>query len=166
MGTIPSSVLNHLKDKIPQHLPFERVVRMKPIDLPDEYDNIRQQYHAHSFFPKAEDLEFDHMLQVTDVDMFVEPLNFVFGIAHPPSKKALMSLHRLNPKHGSEQESTIFRERLVKEAVHEVAHIAGLPHCRNNCVMRLSNTLMDLDSKPISFCPSCRRQVKQYFKDK
>lgn len=166
VGTVQSSVLNNLKDTIPQHLPFERVVRMKPADLPDEYDSMRQQYHAHSFFSQADGLEYDHMLQVTDVDTFVEPLNFVFGMAHPQKKCALISLHRLAETRGSEHDSTLFRERLIKESVHNIAHVAGLGHCKNNCVMRLSNNLMDLDAKPLSFCPSCSKAVKQYFRKK
>jgi predicted Zn-dependent protease len=47
-------------------------------------------------------------------------------------------------------------ERLLKEAVHELGHVAGLNHCDARvCVMRMSEDTVDVDSKSLDFCPAC-----------
>ena len=58
---------------------------------------------------------------VTSHDLYVEGLNFVFGLADNPGKAALISLYRLHA--GGEE--PLFRARAVKEAVHELdIHVA------------------------------------------
>ena len=64
--------------------------------------------------------------------------------------------------YGLEANQSLFYERLVKEAVHELGHGFGLRHCKNSkCVMYFSISLLDIDIKGRSFCSSCRRK---YFK--
>jgi len=55
----------------------------------------------------------------------------------------------------------LFRERLTKEAVHELGHVYGLGHCRDRRrVMAFSNALADTDEKRADFCVRCRKQSK------
>jgi Peptidase family M54 len=69
-------------------------------------------------------------------------LNFVFGIAQSRGRAAVISLCRL----GLGADPPLRRERVLKEAVHELGHTLGLNHCPDaKCVMHFSNSLADTD---------------------
>jgi len=103
----------------------------------------------------------DKTLGVVDVDIFAPGLNFVFGEADITGKRALISLQRLRQEfYGLPQDANLFRERALKEAVHELGHTYGLGHCPNpTCVMHFSNSLHDTDLKGWNFCPACQEKV-------
>lgn len=57
----------------------------------------------------------------------------------------------------SARNQTTLLDRLLKEAVHEAAHGAGLEHCANpTCVMYPSRDIADTDRKGAAFCARCR----------
>jgi archaemetzincin len=98
------------------------------------------------------------ILGVTGVDLTAPGLNFVFGLADPPSRCAVISLARLYPEfYGQPRAPRLFKARAVKEAVHELGHLLGLGHCPDPaCVMAFSNSLADTDRKGPGFCRRCR----------
>ncbi|WP_052883484.1 archaemetzincin family Zn-dependent metalloprotease [Infirmifilum uzonense] len=101
-------------------------------------------------------LPHQRVLVVIDGDGFVEGLNFVFGIAKP-NWGGIVFTERLKPDlYGSTNSVQLFRARLLKESLHELGHSFGLPHCSRNCVMRFSNSVYDVDSKPATFCAQCQ----------
>ena len=55
---------------------------------------------------------------------------------------------------------SLLRERLFKEATHELGHTFGLRHCMDwRCVMASSHGVERLDVKTAEFCVSCRRPI-------
>lgn len=93
---------------------------------------------------------------IADVDAYVPGFNFVFGLAIPTIKSAAVFTHRL--KLGTDYDN--YARRIHKEVLHELGHLLGLSHCtRPRCVMRFSNTVLDVDSKEILFCFRCASKL-------
>ena len=77
----------------------------------------------------------DRAFGIVDVDIFAPGLNFVFGQADITGKRALISLQRLRQEfYGLSQDESLFGERVIKEAVHELGHTYGLGHCAHPTV--------------------------------
>lgn len=106
------------------------------------------------------------LLGVTDVDIYAPGMNFIFGLAQFPGRAALISLFRLRPElYGGERDRGLLLERAVKEAVHEVGHLLGLKHCRNQfCVMHFSLHIGMTDRKSKFFCEDCLKRLKYIFR--
>jgi archaemetzincin len=73
----------------------------------------------------------------------------------------VVSFHRLRQEfYGLPANSTVLRERLLKEAVHELGHTLPLAHCEDyQCVMSPSLGVEWIDLKTSQFCTSCRVAV-------
>ncbi len=97
-------------------------------------------------------------MAVTEADLFIPVLKYVFGAAQMEGKCAVISLHRLRSEHYDEDENeSLLLERLLKTALHELGHSLGLTHCRRRtCVMYSSTRIHDTDTKMAEFCPTCR----------
>ena len=119
------------------------------MDVPEEaYDFRRNQYYSSPIlFQIRRRFSWisDKILGVTEADLYVPHLNFVFGEAECPGKAAIISLYRLRPEfYGYPPDKKLFIKRCIKEAVHEIGHTLGLGHCDNpKCVMHFSNSIWD-----------------------
>jgi len=100
------------------------------------------------------------VLGVIDEDLFVADLNFIFGLAY--GNRAIISLTRLRQEfYGLSSDPDLFRKRTLKEAVHELGHVFGLPHCTDrSCVMCFSNSIADTDFKGCRYCERCRGMLE------
>ena len=98
------------------------------------------------------------ILAICDFDAYSGHLNFVFGEAYVEGSISAIYLPRLRQEfYGLKPDESLFYERIVKEAVHELGHGFGLNHCKNiKCVMHFSNSLSDTDIKSNHFCIVCK----------
>lgn len=137
----------------------------EPIPLPQRgYDPDRRQYQGESMLAvlRAVPAPAGRVLGLADVDCYAPGLNFIFGQATLRGREAFVALPRLRPSfYGLPDDPTLFRQRVLKEAVHELGHTWGLKHCPDpRCVMHFSNTLHDTDVKGATFCPRCQPHIQ------
>jgi len=101
------------------------------------------------------------LLGVTDKDLCIPILTYVFGEAQVGGTAAVVSLARLRQEHyGLAPDRPLLLERLRKECLHELGHTFGLVHCPlRECVMHLSNTVVDVDTRGGNFCTGCQTVV-------
>jgi archaemetzincin len=103
------------------------------------------------------------ILGICNFDAYSLGLNFVFGQASLTGGVAAIYLPRLRQDfYGRDADTSIFIERVLKEATHEVGHAFGLEHCpKRSCVMHFSNSLADTDYKAKDFCNMCTKKLHQ-----
>jgi len=99
----------------------------------------------------------EKLLAVTERDLFIPMLSFVYGQAQLGGGAALVSLARLRQEHyGLPANPALLRARARKEALHELGHTFGLVHCEYaGCAMTLATNIRQLDSKGEALCRSC-----------
>ena len=128
-------------------------------EIPIEYFNeIRKQYRGDLInrwlYRVYRDT--DIIIGVLNVDAYVPPLNFVFGVANPRLMVCSVYLPRLEIGVGRRD----FYIRVKKEVFHELSHLYGLGHCINKkCVMSFSNSLYEVDEKTFKFCKKHFREL-------
>lgn len=165
MGFRDDELLEQIADAVEKAfgLPAQR---LDPTPVPDHtFNSGRGQYHSTSILKTLltrlpEDAL--RLLAVTDVDLFVPQLNFVFGEAAVDGKVCVISLYRLHPEfYGRQPDHALFLRRAVTEAVHELGHTFGLHHCSNpRCVMFFSSNIEDTDRKSPVFCGECAQKLR------
>lgn len=134
-------------------------VRRPWFDPERAFDASRGQYNSTLLLAQLQGRpgEATRVLGVTDVDLFIPVLSYVFGEAQLPGRAAVVSLHRLMPDlYGLPPDEERLAERLEKEAIHELGHTFGLVHCRQaGCVMRASTYVEEIDLKTAELCEDC-----------
>ena len=138
-------------------------IRPNLVDISFARDAGRGQYYSTAILQQLErvcDLD-ARVLGVTSCDLFVPILTFVFGEAQLNGNCATVSLARLREEaYGMPPREELLRERLLKQAVHELGHTFGLRHCADwQCVMTSSHAVERVDVKSVEFCGVCRRKV-------
>jgi archaemetzincin len=100
-------------------------------------------------------------LAVTDVDLFIPVLTFVYGEAQLGGSAAVVSTARLSAAPEPDPDRTLFNSRVFKECVHELGHTFGLLHCDSrSCVMARSVNLIEVDAKHMSLCSDCEARYR------
>ena len=97
------------------------------------------------------------LLAVTERDLFIPVLTFVFGQAQLNGRVAVISLARLRQEfYGLPPDRDVLIERARKEALHETGHMLGLVHCENRtCAMSLATNVRQIDLKLAAYCSGC-----------
>jgi archaemetzincin len=97
------------------------------------------------------------LLAVTEHDLFIPVLTFVFGQAQLGGGVGVVSLARLRQEfYGLPPQRELFLERVLKESLHETGHMFGLVHCaERSCAMSLATSVRQIDIKQAAFCAAC-----------
>jgi archaemetzincin len=130
--------------------------------LPTEfaYHAERRQYHSTEILTRLQAKvgpDCWRMLGVTDSDLYIPILTFVFGEAQMGGSVAVVSTHRLRQElYGFPPDEDLVHERLLKESLHEIGHTLELRHCEDyRCVMAGSHAVEYIDLKDAAICQEC-----------
>lgn len=135
--------------------------RMDPLPVPEyAYDGVRMQYSSSLILKElAQRAPADtvKVLAVTNEDLFIPMLKFVFGQAQLDGLTCIVSTARLKQEYyGMPPDEELLNVRVWKEVLHELGHSFGLVHCPDpQCAMVLSTGLEQLDVKDATLCKSC-----------
>ncbi len=132
----------------------------RSFSLEEGRDPLRNQYHSTwilSQLLKQAPEESCKVLGVTSVDLYIPVLTYVFGEAQLNGIAAVVSSYRLRDElYGLPKNPKGLKERLEKEAVHELGHTFGIIHCRDpECIMYSTTYAEEIDFKSINFCKVC-----------
>ncbi len=103
------------------------------------------------------------LLGITQLDLYIPILTFVFGEAQMGGPSAIVSYRRLEQEfYGLPPDSDVLANRLLIETVHELGHTLRLTHCHNyQCAMAASHAVEWIDIKDSGFCEDCLARVLQ-----
>lgn len=166
LGDVPKKVLEELKNQLTSTFSKETIL-LKNLLLPTyAYNKKRKQYYSSLILDKLKEIKnkgYERILGITDVDLYVPTLNFVFGEADLLEGVCVISIFRLPQEfYKLPPDENLFLERIKKEAIHELGHTYGLIHCQySRCVMHFSNSISDTDAKLPNFCPKCFRKLQR-----
>jgi archaemetzincin len=137
------------------------------INLDDFFSVDRKQYFSTQIIAEAIKLtdKFNgKIILLTDMDIFVPVLTFIFGEAQLNGKHSILSVCRLHEEfYSGITNEKLLLERTIKEALHELGHCYGLRHCVDwDCVMHSSPGIEEVDIKGNTFCRNCVSQIEGY----
>ena len=163
VGEIDSGILLQLKHRLHKIFGCPVVIRDQ-VSIPlKAFSADRKQYLSDIFIENLKPYRKAHtyVLGITDVDLYTQGLNFVFGLADVAGGVSIISLHLLRQENfGLPANTDLLIERAQKEAVHELGHNLGMGHCEDGtCVMHFSNSLIDTDVKKPYFCSRCQPKL-------
>jgi archaemetzincin len=161
-----NGLLEHLSSVLSEAFNIPVSIWPESFSLEEGFDPVRNQYNSTWILSKLLHVAPDEdcrILGVTSVDLFVPVLTFVFGEAQLQGRAAVVSSYRLRDElYGLPKNPERLKERLEKEAIHELGHTFGIVHCRNpQCVMHSYTYAEEIDFKSKDFCNSCSVLLEQ-----
>lgn len=158
-GTMDPEVLGSVRAHVERVFRFPARLEV-PAGRPDEaFDAQRKQHSSHrilSWLAANRPRGAARLIGLTDADLFIPVLTFVFGEAQLKGPVAVVSTARLLGA-GLPGEAARFPIRFRTEVIHELGHTFGLLHCRlPRCAMARSSSLRDVDAKQQDLCETCR----------
>jgi len=164
VGNVPAEALAWIESATADWFPLP-IRRLPAVAIPERaYDAKRGQYQSVEIMKMlAERAPHDavRVLGVTDVDLAIPMLSFLFGQAQFEGPIAVVSLCRLHQEfYGLPAQQELLRERTVKEVLHELGHTFGLTHCADaKCAMSLATHIELVDAKAEQYCARCGMQL-------
>jgi len=134
------------------------------LNIDEAYSKEREQYFSTQVIAEAIKKTGDlkgKIVVLTDVDLYIPVLTFIFGEAQLNGKHSVVSVCRLHEEFYSERtDENLLKERTMKEILHELGHNFGLKHCLNwDCVMHSSTSIEEVDIKGNYYCKNCEGKI-------
>jgi len=159
IGDFDPAVLEEIGNRIYQVFGYSSHIMPLLSDLSFAYHTGRDQYHSTPILSKLETdapKNYLKVLALTQVDLFIPILTYVFGEAQLNGKTCIVSIFRLNEDNISVEAENVFRKRIVKEAIHEIGHTFNLRHCKNKeCIMNFCRSVNEVDLRNDVPCRYC-----------
>ena len=168
IGNVPANALEWIENTAAEWFPLP-IRRLPSLSIPESaYDAKREQYQSveiMKMLSQSAPRDASRVLGVTDVDLSIPMLSFLFGQAQFDGPIAVVSLCRLQQEfYGLPPQESLLRERTVKEVLHELGHTFGLVHCSEPaCVMSLATHIELVDAKSEQYCARCGMRLVQRF---
>ena len=161
IGNVEDGLLQDLHPAVEEILGVPCEVLPLRLNPEFAFHGERQQYHSSEILRRMQSFgtpDSWRILGVAAVDLYIPILTFVFGEAQMGGPCAVLSAHRLRQEfYGLPPDRELFRQRLIKEAVHEVGHTLNLRHCDDyRCAMASSHAVEWIDLKDAGMCGTCR----------
>ena len=173
IGDVDSSILIRLKKNL-HWLVKEYAMKVKILPNPfiirdEEYIEVERQYDGELILKRLEktlnNVQKNKLLGIIDGDIKGIRKVHLFGLTNLKNSCALISINRLRGSfYRKYEDNALFELRILKEAIHELGHTFGLKHCKNECVMKYSKSLEEVDKRPKEFCFTCEQELKRILK--
>lgn len=168
IGDVPGNSLDWIEGAAAEWFPLP-IQRLPAMPIPERaFDAKRGQYQSVEIMKMLSQIvprDASRILGVTDVDLSIPMLSFLFGQAQFDGPVAVVSLCRLHQEfYGLPAQESLLRERTVKEVLHELGHTFGLVHCSEpTCAMSLATHIQLVDAKAEQYCARCGLQLVERF---
>jgi archaemetzincin len=164
VGRVDHALLEPLAEGLTRRLRVACSIQPDGLEPEFAFNSLRRQYHSTEILKKIvqhPSSDAWKVLGVTEMDLYIPVLTFVFGEAQLTHGGAVVSAHRLRQEfYGMPSDTDLLHERLLKESLHELGHTYGLRHCPDyTCVMSSSNGVERIDLKGADFCPNCAKLI-------
>lgn len=160
-GEVDPHVVAEVAEAVTRMFGVEVEPKPEAIDPAPGWDERRRQYNSSLLLrsvAQAQQGGGSKSLALTEVDLFIPMLSFIYGQAQLDGPAAIVSLARLRPEfYGFPPDERLLAVRARKEALHELGHTLGLVHCPDiRCVMSLATNIRQVDLKSGDYCHLCR----------
>lgn len=171
-GDVDTKIVQAIKERLPELLPASVKITIEArMALSEEaFDASRNQYDAERILADIAkkivlDTRVDSALIITDVDLYLQTGDFVFGAANPSKAICIISVSRLrNEFYSLKPDKNLFLNRVVKESLHELGYAWGLSNCPDpSCLMHVSGNVKNIDKKKSLFCYKCKQQLRNRY---
>ncbi|MBU1570039.1 MAG: archaemetzincin family Zn-dependent metalloprotease [Pseudomonadota bacterium] len=160
IGNFDPEITEPVQNEINRIFGFPALIIPILEDVDFALDSGRNQYHSTSILKQLEKSAPSFAMKViaiTKVDLFIPILTHVYGEAQLGGKACVVSTYRLKDQISAANPGVIFKQRIVKEAVHELGHTFNLRHCKEHaCIMHYCRTELDVDRKSDQLCRYCK----------
>lgn len=158
IGVHEPLILQQMGENISKVFNYSVEIRQLLDNIEFAFSKKRNQYNSTIILDKLSGLlvsDYSKVIAICDKDLFIPVLTYVFGEAQLNGKSCIISTYRLRDS-TAPTGTSIFAERLIKEAVHELGHTFNIRHCPDkSCVMHYCRSLQDVDNKNIWMCNYC-----------
>jgi archaemetzincin len=134
------------------------------LDVESAFSAERKQYYSTQLIslalPHTEEYN-GKIILLTEYDLYVPVLTFIFGEAQLRGKHCIVSICRLHEEfYSGISDDELLYKRTMKEILHELGHTFGLIHCLDwDCVMHASLEIEEIDIKGNLYCKNCSKKT-------